>query len=64
MSESERTEVLPPGMPRPLGKGFVIRCFVDADHAGDEITRRSRTGFYRLYQQRSSLLVVQETGEC
>jgi len=45
MSESERTEVLPPGMPRPLGKGFVIRCFVDADHAGDEITRRSRTGF-------------------
>jgi len=29
----------------PFGKGFVIRCFVDADHAGDEITRRSRTGF-------------------
>lgn len=45
MSESDRTEVLPPDMPRPLGKGFVIRCFVDADHAGDEITRRSRTGF-------------------
>ena len=45
MSESERTEVLPPGIPRPLGKGFVIRCFVDADHAGDEITRRSQTGF-------------------
>ncbi len=37
-------ELVPPGMPRPLGKGFVIRCFVDADHAGDEITRRSRTG--------------------
>jgi len=45
MSESERTEVLPPDMPQQRGRGFVIRCFVDADHAGDEITRRSRTGF-------------------
>ena len=32
-------------MPPPLGKEVVIRCFVDADHAGDRITRRSRTGF-------------------
>ena len=45
MSDEEMKEVLPPNMPQPRGRGFVIRCFVDADHAGDEITRRSRTGF-------------------
>jgi len=45
MSEEERKEVLPPDMPEPRGKGFVIRCFVDADHAGDSVTRKSRTGF-------------------
>ena len=38
-------EVLPPNMPTPRGMGFVMRAFVDADHAGDSITRRSRTGF-------------------
>ena len=32
-------------MPAPLGKGFTIRCFVDADHAGELVTRRSRTGY-------------------
>ena len=24
---------------------MVIRAFVDADHAGDKVSRRSRTGF-------------------
>ena len=28
-----------------MGKGFKIRVFVDSDHAGDQVTRRSRTGF-------------------
>ena len=41
----DEKESLPPNMPTPLGKEVVIRCFVDADHAGDTITRRSRTGF-------------------
>ena len=43
--ERDRKEVLPPNMPKPRGKGFVISCFVDADHAGDSVTRKSRTGF-------------------
>ena len=30
--------------PRPRGKPVQISCFVDSDHAGDRITRRSRTG--------------------
>jgi hypothetical protein len=38
-------EELPPDMPMPKGRGFTIRCYVDADHAGDLLTRRSRTGF-------------------
>ena len=41
----ELKEVLPPNMPQPLGDGFKIRCFVDTDHAGESVTRRSRTGF-------------------
>ena len=38
-------EELPPRMPPPRGQGFVMRAKVDADHAADTITRRSRTGF-------------------
>ncbi len=36
----------PRGMPTPLGKPVVISCFVDADHAGNKITRRSHTGIF------------------
>ena len=35
----------PPNMPVPRGQGFVRRAKVDADHAGDTVTRRSCTGF-------------------
>ena len=38
-------ELLPPNMPEPRGFGFVMRAKVDADHASDTVTRRSRTGF-------------------
>jgi hypothetical protein len=38
-------EVLPGKYPQPRGLGFVMRAKVDADHAGDTVTRRSRTGF-------------------
>jgi hypothetical protein len=39
-------EELPPNMPEPRGQGFVISAKVDADHAADTVTRRSRTGFF------------------
>jgi hypothetical protein len=39
------TEELPPNMPQPRGLGFVMSAKVDADHASDTVTRRSRTGF-------------------
>ena len=41
----EGKEELPPNMPEPRGLGFVVRAKVDADHASDTMTRRSRTGF-------------------
>ena len=38
-------EVLPPNIPEPRGFEPIIRVYVDSDHAGDSITRRSRTGY-------------------
>ena len=38
-------EETPKDMPEPRGMGFVIQAKVDADHASDTTTRRSRTGF-------------------
>ena len=35
---------LPPKMPIPLGNPVNINCFVDSDHAGNKVTRRSHTG--------------------
>ena len=43
--DEDMKEELPPNMPKPIGKGFTMRVFVDSDHAGDQVTRRSRTGF-------------------
>jgi hypothetical protein len=37
-------EELPRNAPPPRGNPVQIRCYVDADHAGDLLTRRSRTG--------------------
>ena len=31
----ELKEEVPTNLPTPLGKGFVMRAFVDSDHAGD-----------------------------
>ena len=40
----EGQEEIPPNAPEPRGMGFVMHAKVDADHASDTITRRSRTG--------------------
>ena len=39
-------EILPPDMPEPLGYEVILRLYVDADYAGDNVNRRSRTGFF------------------
>jgi hypothetical protein len=38
-------ESKPRNAPKPRGNEVVLRLFVDSDHAGEELTRRSRTGF-------------------
>ena len=37
-------EDLPPNAPPARGKPMEVNCFVDSDHAGDKVTRRSQTG--------------------
>ncbi|KAI2489216.1 Reverse transcriptase (RNA-dependent DNA polymerase) [Fragilaria crotonensis] len=49
------TEELPPNMPQPRGKAVVISCFVDANHAGNVVTRRSHTGIL-VYVQNAPIL--------
>ena len=44
------SEELPPRMPVPLGKPVQMTCFVDSDHAGNLITRRSHTGIIIFVQ--------------
>ena len=39
------SKMLPDKMPKARGVGFVMSAFVDSNHAGDLLTRRSRTGF-------------------
>jgi hypothetical protein len=37
-------EAIPPNAPAPRGQEVQINAFVDADHAGNKVTRRSQTG--------------------
>jgi hypothetical protein len=41
-------DLLPPNMPQPLGRSVMVSCYVDADHAGCRVTRRSHTGILIL----------------
>ena len=38
-------EELPPNMPQCRGQGFTMSAYVGSDHAGNSLTRKSRTGF-------------------
>lgn len=48
-------EELPPKMPEPLGNPVHIYTFVDANHAGNLVTRRSHSGIL-LFVQNSPIL--------
>ena len=43
-------EAMPPDMPETLGKEVSMHCFVDADHAGEKLKRRSRSCFIIFLQ--------------
>jgi len=50
--------------PEPLGIGFTMRAFVDSDHAGDYITRRSRTGFIIFLNSAPIYWYSKKQGSC
>jgi hypothetical protein len=37
------TQKIPPNAPKPLGNDILVSCFVNADHADNQITQRSHT---------------------
>ena len=39
----DAVEAIPRDVPKPQGKAVMCSCFVDADHAGCQVTRRSHT---------------------
>jgi hypothetical protein len=39
-------EAIPPNAPTPRGKEVDLRMYVDSDYANNELTRRSRSGFF------------------
>jgi hypothetical protein len=43
---SEAEEPVLPNMPEPPGKGVECCLYVDADHTGNQLNRRLRTGFF------------------
>jgi len=45
------TEAIPPNAPPARGKSVTMDCFVDANLAGDTITRRSQTGILIFVNQ-------------
>ncbi len=51
----EVCEELPPDMPEPNGKVVNILCFVDANHAGNVITRRLHTRII-IYVQNAPII--------
>jgi hypothetical protein len=51
----EAAEAIPPKMPKPRGGCISMTCFVDADHVGYRITRRSHTGVL-LYDNRAPII--------
>ena len=48
----------------PRGIGFTMRAFVDSDHAGDSITRRSRTGFIVFLNNAPIFVHSKKQGSC
>ena len=58
-------EALPPNALKPLGKGVMLQMFVDSNHAGDKVSRCSRTGFviFLNYDMIDWLLKKQSTVE-
>ena len=47
----DAAEAIPPNAPEPRGNHVDMTCYVDADHAGCRVTRRSHTGILIFLQK-------------
>ena len=56
-------EEIPLNAPKALGKPLTMVCYCDSDHAGDLLTRRSRTGVL-IYLNRSPILWHSKKQSC
>jgi hypothetical protein len=54
----------PPNMPVPLGDSVIMSCFVDADHAGNQVTRRSHTGIFILVNNAPIVVYSKRQNTC
>jgi Reverse transcriptase (RNA-dependent DNA polymerase) len=54
----------PPGMPEPLGNPVTITCFVDANHATNQVTRRSHTGVMIFLNRAPTLSYSKRQNTC
>jgi len=54
----------PPHMPRPLGNPVTISCFVDSDHAGNKVTRRSHSGIFILLNNAPVVVFSKRQNTC
>jgi hypothetical protein len=54
----------PPNMPVPLGNSVIMSCFVDADHAGNKVTRRSHTGIVILLNNAPVIVFSKRQNTC
>ena len=48
-------EMIPPNAPEPRGNSVQTTCFADSDHAGDLVSRKSRTGVL-VYANRAPII--------
>jgi hypothetical protein len=55
-------ELIPEDMPEPRGRAVQMTCYVDSDHAGDKITRRSRTGVLIFIQRAPIIFYTKKQG--
>ena len=60
----DEKESLTPNIPTSLGKEVVIRCFVGADHTGDTVTRKLRTGFIIFINNTPIYLMSKKQNTC
>jgi hypothetical protein len=56
-------EEVPVNAPKALGKSIQMTCFCDSDHAGDLLTRRSRTGVL-IYLNRAPIQWYSKKQSC